>query len=242
MRIALVDDDENFRSQTAQTLKLLLDERGMVADVSSFTSAEELLAASSGGSEKPETVFDLYLLDLILPKMDGMALARRIREKQPEAPIVFFTTSPEFALESYSVGAADYVVKPFERELFNRALDRAFRQLAEVRPADWVVRTSEGAVRLRLADVVFAEAAGHYQVVHFAGGGTQVLSLSLQGLWEKLAGDVRFVRVGRQCVVNLAYVVALGEGELKLADGQTRPVPRRQMAEVRAAFMRYFRV
>jgi len=232
MRIALVDDDADFRAQTARMLLLLLDERRTQAQISSFDSAEGILADG--------TEFDIYLLDVMMPGMNGIELARHIRRKQPEAPIVFFTTSTDFALESYSVDAADYVVKPFTCDVFARALARAFRRRTTVRPAGLLLKDSGELVRLPFADIVFAKADGHYQVVQLADGRSRIVSQSLQELWEKLAGDVRFVRIGRTLIVNLAHVTSVSGGTLLMADGRSFPVPRRVFAEVKDALLRFY--
>jgi len=234
MRIALADDDADFLAQVARTLSFLLEERGVDAEVVSFASAEELQSAKGKS-------FDIYFLDVVMPGTDGVELARRIRREQPDAPIVFLTTSKEHSLEAYSVHAADYVVKPLANDVLAAALDRAIRQLALVRPAELTLKGAAGVVRLSAADIVFAEAADHYQVVHTVGSGSHTFGLSMQGLWEKLAGDVRFVRVGRQLIVNLEHVASIGGGVLTLSDGRALPVPRRVVPGLKSAFVRFYR-
>jgi len=233
MRIALVDDDLDFLAQTARMLALALEERGMTARVDRFASAGALLAASDGA-------FDLYFLDILMPGENGIELARRIRRSQPEAPIVFFTTSPDFALESYAVEASGYVVKPFSRAAFERAFDRACQHLSAVRPSCLTLKSEGGYVNVPTKEIVFVEAGGRYQVAHVLSGRTLVVHQSMQDLEEKLEGDSRFLRVGRQVIVNLAQVTDFTGSTLTVVGGKKISVPRRALTEVRASFRAFF--
>jgi len=235
MRIALVDDDADFLAQTARLLALDLERRGIQAEVAAFASAEKMLTA------KPSAVFDMYLLDVMMPGMDGIELARRIRRVQFDAPIVFFTTSKDFALESYSVRASGYVVKPFTHEAFAAALDVAFRWLGAARPEVVPLKTSAGFVNLELKDFVYAETDGHFVIVHTLDRRIVTVRLSVQVLWEQLGSDARFVRVGRQLLVNLARTKNFADGKITLATGETFAVPRRAISEVKDAFLRFYR-
>lgn len=233
MRIALVDDDADFLAQSARTLALLLEERGMRSEVKRFASADGLQAAMADP-------FDMYFLDVFMDGTGGIELARQIRRKQPDAPIIFFTTSKEHSLEAYSVHAVDYVVKPFTKETFAAALDHALRQLTLVRPLELVLKGGQGIVRLPVSDIVLVEADGHYQSIHTVGGRSRKFCMPLQDVWEQLEGDVRFVRVGRQSIVNLSHVSAIGSRSLEMSNGTSVPVPRRIFQDVKTAFMRFF--
>lgn len=235
MKIALVDDDVKFLAQVARLLEIILEQRGTRAEVSQFPSAEKLLARMSGG-----TSFDMYLLDVVMPGMDGIELGRKIRRDQPEVPILFFTTSRDFAVEAIGIEAVSYVVKPFSHGAFAEALDRGFKRLATATPPVMTLKAQGGYVNIPLRDFVYTETTGHYTTVHAANGHPLTTRLSMQEMWERLEADVRFVRVGRQLIVNLAQVKNYSDGTLVLSDGQKFVVPRRSLSEVRNAFARFY--
>jgi len=235
MRIALVDDDVKFLAQAARLLEIILEHRRTRAEVVQFASAEKLLARLSSGES-----FDMYLLDVVMPGMDGIGLGRRIRRTQPDAPILFFTTSRDFAVEAIGIEAVSYVIKPFAHEAFAEALERAFRRLATIQPTALMLRGQDGYANVPLRDLVSAEANGHYLSVCLSNGRPLTTRLSLQELWGKLEGDERFVRVGRQLIVNLAQVKSYSNGVLSLSDGKRFVVPRRSLAEVKTAFARFY--
>jgi len=234
VRIALVDDDAKFRSQTVRLLEIVLEERHAVADVVAFESAESLL------TKRDAKMFDVYLLDVIMPGMDGISLARRIRADKPDAPIVFFTTSRDFAVEAFGVHAADYLIKPFARETFAETINRVLRQLTMIKPPTLLLKVSDGIVKLSPRDLVFVKADGRHQVVHVLGGQSYTTRLTLQELEEKLRDDERFVRVGRQLLVNLAQVKKYADGTLLLSNGVKCAIPRRSLVEVKSAFARFY--
>lgn len=237
MRIALVDDDARFLAQAVRLIGGLIESRGVSAELTTFASAERLLAARRDG-----TVFDIYFLDMIMPGMDGLTLGRRIRRDQSEVPIVFLTTSRDFALEAIGLDVADYVVKPFTGEAFARALDRALKRLSAVASPSLMLKAPTGYVTLALNDLVCARSDGHHLSIRTTAGKTLSPRLSMPELWDRLKDDVRFVRVGRQLLVNLAQVKGYAEGTLVLSDGETHSVPRRATADLKAAFARFYGV
>lgn len=237
MKIALVDDDAKFLAQTARLLEITLEQRGVRAEVSQFASAENLLARMSD-----DTLFDMYLIDVLMPGMDGIELGRRIRRGQPDAPLLFFTTSRDFAVEAIGIEAVSYVVKPFSHDAFAEALDRAFRRMATAKPSILKLKAQSGYANVPLRDFISAETNGHYMSVCLSGGISLTSRLSLQEMWERLQGDgdARFVRVGRQLIVNLAQVKNYSDGTLTLSNGQKFIVPRRSLPEVRSAFAHFY--
>lgn len=117
MKIALCDDDE----KELAGLKTMLHHYGAKhhkpLTYKEYTSSVEL------ASQAPKERFDLYLLDIIMPRLTGVELAREIRSFDKAASIIFLTTSPEFAVESYTVKATNYLMKPVQEETFFAAMD-----------------------------------------------------------------------------------------------------------------------
>jgi len=233
MRIAICDDDRDFGMQTMRMVRAALERRGTVADVRSFAAAEALLGERDSG-----TSFDAYLLDIIMPGMDGMTLARTIRRTQPKAPLVFLTTSEDHALQAFSVDAAHYIRKPLSERCLDVVLDRLLALLPEPEPL--VVRTPEGDLRtVPLSEIVVAEADGHYWRLRLSDGMRVRHRIPGGELWEMLSAAGPFVQANKGIVLNIAYVRSLGVGGAVLAGGETVPVSRRAFPEVRKACFRY---
>jgi len=234
MNIALCDDDGRFRAQTARSLEGILEKRGRKADVVKFSNAESLLEVVEAGA-----AFDLYLLDIVMPGMDGVTLARHLRKRFPSVPILFFTTSSDFAVEAFALGAAHYVVKPFSREQFVAAIDRALALASKSTASSIVLKTADGYLSVPIDEIIFSETYGHYQLVRLRNGKELVERMSGQLLWQRLEPSERFVRAGLRFIFNLAHITCVGKNEVTLTGGRTVSVPRRTMPDLKAAYLSY---
>lgn len=134
MYIAVCDDQAEELEQLIELLDLWQRERRTALRFRSFRSAAELLDAAE---KEP---FTLYLLDVMMPGMDGLAAAREIRCCNDAADIVFLTSSPGFAYESYSVRALDYLLKPIRAGMLFPILDRLSARTKAPRRADTEMR------------------------------------------------------------------------------------------------------
>ena len=137
MKIAVCDDDNLFVQQTGQAVQEWAQERELSASVFSFDNGDSLLNAYA--AEK----FDILLLDIMMPLFTGMELAHAIREIDAAAKIIFLTSSPEFAVESYEVKASGYLLKPLQKEKLHSVLDDCVAP-PEGEPEHVIIRTSHG--------------------------------------------------------------------------------------------------
>jgi DNA-binding LytR/AlgR family response regulator len=250
MKILVVDDEPLARRRLIRKLRALAD--------------AEVVGEAADGNEAAEKITalapDLVFLDIRMPGLDGMALARQLASAGEGGPAVIFTTAhSEHAVEAFELAAADYLLKPVETDRLRTAFDKVKKAMGPKAPADpsrlaalvEKLLRAEGnesppRVSARLGDVVHIfdareiarfHAEEKYVVVR-KGGEEYLLDESLQTLEQRLAPH-GFLRVHRSDLVNLASVRALrleGDGEgavLDLSDGQQSPVSRRMLAEVK---------
>ena len=121
MRIAVCDDLQQDREKLRDSLKDALAQRRIAGEVAMFNSGDSLLAQLSRGP------FDAYFLDIYMEGVSGVETAYRIRERYPEAVLVFTTTSLDHMAEGFDVGAVHYLVKPVAFQAVAEALDRCSR-------------------------------------------------------------------------------------------------------------------
>jgi len=236
MEIAICDDDRDSRLQTVRMVREALERRGTEAVIKSFADAAALLAARAESS----TRFDAYFLDVLMPGMDGMSLANRLREQQPEAPIVFLTTSQDYTFQAFSVDAAHYLVKPLDASRLDVAIDRVLALLPKHDAETLVVKTSEGdQMSVSLMQIVMAESDGHYQNLLLEDGCRVRCRLKGAELMERQLATGVFVSAGKGVLLGVRHIRSLVAGGAVLADGKTVFVSRRAQPEVRQAFFRY---
>lgn len=117
LQIAVCDDNIDELSNMVQLINQYRLSKNINLDYAAFSNGFELVSALEKGKR-----FDIYCLDIIMPGYTGIDVANEIRSFDKNAPILFFTSSSEFALESYSVKAINYVLKPISKEKLSSLL------------------------------------------------------------------------------------------------------------------------
>lgn len=125
LKIIACDDDVAFLDRLHRMIDRWSSETGTAVDVALATRGEDLLARHAASRA------DIILLDMIMPLVNGMDTARELRQSDTAVRLVFLTSSPEFALESYEVRAFDYLLKPVAYERLAQLLD----ELSSMRPS-----------------------------------------------------------------------------------------------------------
>lgn len=136
--------------------------------------------------------FDIYLLDILMPHLSGLELARKLRERGETAQILFLTSSREYALDAFAVNAAGYLLKPVEREAFFQAVTAAAQALAPADDPCLLLKTREGVRKVRLRELVLVESFDHRRMCTLSNGTSLETSATLTSLLERLKGDGRF--------------------------------------------------
>jgi len=235
LRVLVVDDEPMAREGVRRMLASDPD----IADVRTCASGADALR------ELEDSAFDVLLVDVQMPGMSGLELIEA--HGQDRTPVtVFLTAYDRYAIQAFEAGAVDYLLKPFSDERFERALERAKRQVEQRRleataraTADQastpplerlIVRSGESMTFVPVAEIEWIEAADYYATLHTAET-EHLVRMSLRHLERALAPDV-FVRIHRRTIVRIDRIRSVrgvgDEGlEVELLDGTCLPVSRR---------------
>lgn len=195
-----------------------------------FQSAAGLLDAAR---KEP---FTLYLLDVLMPGLDGMEAARELRGLDASSGIVFLTASPEFAYQSYSVRALDYLLKPVRGENLFPILDRL--SLEERRPQDGLtVKCGSTLVRVPFSQLAYVEVNRKRLYFNLAGGQVREASGTLNDYEPLLLARPEFMRVHRSYIVNMLQAEELSPNGIRTFSGQSLPVSRLLYPQVRKDYL-----
>lgn len=217
-RIAITDDNPADIKYIHSVLERWADARSLSVHIDSYPSAEAFLFQYE---ENPAC--DIILLDIEMPGMDGVTMAKRLREKNSTAVIVFITGYSDYIAEGYDVSALHYLMKPVDPDRFMEVLDRAVERLRREERL-LTVKTADEIVRLPMGSVLFLEAARNYVTIHTEDRGEFVVRHKLGDFESKL--DRRFLRVGRSYIVNLTKLYRIARNEVRFQDGAVLPLPR----------------
>ncbi len=215
-RVAICDDNPADAGYVQLLLGQWAELRQTEVQTEVFSSAERFLFRYA-----EDKAFHILLLDIEMGTMDGVTMAKRIRQENEAVQIVFITGYSDYIAEGYEVAALHYLMKPVKEEKLFAVLDRAAeRQKQNERYLN--LELSGELVRIPFYEIRYLDVLKNYVTVHAKQDYT--LKRSLGEFETEL--DERFLRVGRSMILNLKHIRRVTKGEVHLSDGTVLPLPR----------------
>ena len=232
MRIAICDDEAIILEEVSSSVKKYSKLRGKSEpEVFLFHSARTLINSIDNGD-----LYDIFLLDVYIGDEMGTALAREIRGKGIESPIVFLTTSIEHAPESLELDTLRYLIKPLNLEKFYEAMDAAVEKAEKLGSKFIRLKTENGIENINISHILYTESRSHYQYVNFVDGGQVRSRMTVSELFEELSQYGGFVRGGSAYIINLNKVKSVSTGEVCFNNNKKLLLPRGAHVEIKEAF------
>lgn len=211
--VAIVEDERSATELLESYLARYSEENGVEFRSASFENPIVFLESYKQG-------YDLVLLDIELPDMMGMDVARKFREIDDAAALVFVTNMAQYAIDGYSVNADDFIVKPVSYFDFAMKLKRILKKIDRNDGAK-VTLYDDGLARLvSLTDVRYVEVRNHTLIYHTVDGEYEARGVLKRV--ESLLSANNFVRCNNYCMVNLRYVAGLKDYTLYVTFGRGR--------------------
>ncbi|MBQ8967961.1 LytTR family DNA-binding domain-containing protein [Ruminococcus sp.] len=227
MRIAICDDERKFILDLKNIIDKLYNSLDMVID--EFSDGSELLRRFN------DRKYDIVFLDIEMPAIDGLTLARKLRELSESVYIVFLTGHIEYAVKGYEVNALRYLTKPADEAAVREVLDHVMKKQSGEK-AMWV-KYAEGEHKIRLNDMLYIEAQNQKVVIYTTEGEIEVRG-KLSDYEEKLLNE-GFFRIHRGYLVSLSKVRGISGHDITMQNGDLLPVGRTKMQSFKSALMAY---
>lgn len=235
IRIAICDDEKNYLDAAAELTAGYEDARGLKFHAEQFSNSSDLLDKIESG-----TVYDIYLLDIYLPGVTGMSVATELRSLGINSPVIFLTSSRDHALEAFGVNATHYLLKPYTKENFFLAMDKALESLSTNHKKSVVLKVNHEYLSVNAADICYCEAEDKYQRIYLAGGEKLLVRLTTSELYNTLEEFDCFCRCGRSIIINLNHISKVTAKTAVLTDGTEILVPHTAAAHLRSQFFEFF--
>ncbi|SDZ31024.1 two component transcriptional regulator, LytTR family [Proteiniborus ethanoligenes] len=235
LQIAVCDDNIDELSNMVQLIDLYRTSKHLNCESAVFSNGFELVSALEKGKR-----FDIYCLDIIMPGFTGINLAKEIRGFDKTAPILFFTSSPEFALESYSVKAINYVLKPISKEKLFFTFDEILEQIKEEKDEDMIiVKSNEGIQKILIFNLTFIEVIGRNVLYHLRSGKVIECTEPFSSVCDTLLKYKCFIKPHRSYLVNMQYVDTIENHQVTLQTLSTIPIAQGKAREIKQQYLRY---
>ena len=226
-KIAICDDFEQDAKYIASAVKKWAEKERILLDVEVFPSADSFLFHYADHKD-----FDIMLLDIEMPSMSGIELAKKIRLENDAVQIIFITGFIDYIAEGYDVAALHYLMKPLSEDKLSEVLNRAVLKIRKNEKSLFLSISGE-MLRIPIYQIKYLEVQQNYVTVHAKKDYTVKKTL---GEFESEL-DERFYRIGRSFIVNLSCIDKITKNSVHLSDGSVIPLPRGQYESLNKAFI-----
>jgi DNA-binding LytR/AlgR family response regulator len=235
LHIAICDDNIDELSNMTQLINQYRTSKNFDCEYAIFPNGFELIAALEKGK-----LFDIYCMDIIMPGFTGIDAAKEIRGFDKTAQILFFTSSPDFALKSYLVKAVNYVLKPITKEKLFFTFDEMLERIKTEKDEDAViVKSKEGIQKILISTLAFAEVYGRNVLYHLRSGRVIECTEPFSKACDNLLKYRCFIRTHRCYLVNVQYVDTIDSHKVTLKNLSSVPVAQGKAREIKEQYLAY---
>lgn len=227
--IAICDDEPQDAEYINKIVTEILQTENIDNEIFCYNSGLSLLEAVQRGIS-----FDLLLLDVMMPRQNGIELAASLRRNLYDASIIFISSNREMAMYGYEVSAARYLAKPIEPERLREAL---LFCLGNQKNSTILIPVNKGIRRVMTKDIKYIETHGRGCKI-ICDSGELLTKMLISELEHKISGQ-DFIRCHQGFIVNLRFIRELKTAELVLTGDVSIPVSKHRIKEVRRAVLSY---
>ena len=236
LRIAICDDMPDELQSIAAITNQYIAANSLDAEVTNFSHPDELLTAIDAVS------FHVYILDIVMPMVNGLELGKEIRRLDREAQIIYATTEPQYALQAYAASPINYLIKPIGKQQLFDTLTLAISKADLAENQTFTIKTADSLRVIKLSDIVCCEYRSH--AVNFSlTNGEEVLSRTFRENFLEyctpILKDRHFLQCHTSFVVNMQRVERFSKDSFTLFGGKTVPIAAKQYSAVRDTYMDY---
>lgn len=234
IKVALCDDDLSVLGGINALIDQYRERCDQDIECTAFRSSLDLLAEIEKGS-----CFDVLFLDVIMPGQNGINAAKEIRQYDNVVKIIFLSSSSEYAIQSYTVGAYFYQIKPICKENFFRLMDSVISECRRNQQSNLVLHCKNGITKIDLDKLEYCEVFGRILLFHLDNGTVLESAGSMDKLWDQLTQYGNFLRPHRSFLVNMEYIQSITSNAIRLESLAEVPIPHGKCSDVKNSYLEY---
>lgn len=183
--------------------------------------------------------FDILFLDIDMPNITGLEVAKKLREKGTDIILIFISSYEQYVFESIEYNPFRYIRKSrIEKELF-LAVKAAYMRLEEMKDSHIVLKAEDSEVRIKHSDIMYFETAARKVGIHLSNGKVMAVRKTIKELCDAL-NDEHFIRIHSGCVVNAKYIDKFSSYDITLDNGERLIVSRTRVKNVKTTLMNFW--
>lgn len=236
MRIALCDDNLTDLNKIKELL-LSFSASGITGNdliIKEYNNATTLLFDLEHRED-----FDLLIIDIIMPGLNGLQLASEIRSHNNSCRIIFISSSPDFALSSYKVDAFYYLLKPVMKHELFPLLEKAKLQMDIDISESVLIKTAKSINRIHFNMIQYVESMRHVINFHLSNSNTRSCYGTISEFAGILLSDRRFVKCHKSYIINMDYVATMTTSDFVMDDGTIIPISRNLCQQIKNDYLMY---
>ena len=195
--IAIVEDEASFAAQLQEYLEEYQEENDVRFKVSVFEDGEDIL-------KDYQPLYDIIMMDIEMPKLNGMQAAEQIREQDMDVTLMFITNMAAYAIRGYEVGALDFVMKPINYYTFSMKLTRVLKRMKQKAQQEILLTLPDGVKKLNVQQIYYVEVQNRMLSYHTDEGVFEMRG-TMQSV-EQMLSPYAFAKCNHWYIVNLKHV------------------------------------
>lgn len=235
IHICICDDKKEQLKILENLTEQYITSKDLDASLTTFLHPDKMLSVCQ------KKRYHIYVLDVLMPMVNGIQVGVEIRRFDPDAIIIFVSISDEYALSSFSARPYNYMLKPLKKEEYHQTLDEAIARLGII-DSSFAIHTREGIQIVRIKSIVYVEKLNKKVIIH-TNSGEKIESISIRTSFADyiapLLNQDRFIQPHISYVINMDYVKKITAHQFIMTGNHSIPIVQRKKTAIREAYFNY---
>ncbi len=232
--IAICDDDMVIGKHIEEEVQCLLKQKNLIYSQQLFSDSKCLLYEIQDGAH-----YDLLLLDIEMPELDGISLMNKVREYLPDCLAIFITSHEKYVYDSFKVQPFRFIPKTFMKERLSEAVLDAIVWIEKNMHRFYSAENQQGMEKIPIGRITHIWHENKYAYIEKVNGENSKVRKTMKQVYNELPkGD--FIWLDRGCICNLAHIAKVNGNNVILTSGKSLQVSRERLTEIKGKIRSYW--